>query len=188
MGPRDHWGWLYMRKLLAVLVAAGALVALAILGAGALAAPAAKKAPHGFGRAAVTDAAVAKAAAVAPDGTEHIVLIAREVRAQDVDVPPAGESTGDSFFFEEALWNVGRTKQLGIDSAECRLGIRTFNCAGTLLLFGRGKIQVDGAFFFDRDATIPVTGGTGQFADVGGVMVITDISDTVQRYDLFVRH
>src|SRR4051812_4116070 len=92
--PETHQGgWLDMRKLLTVLVAAGALVALAIVGAGALASPSAKKAGHGFARASGGSAAVANAAAAAPDGAEHIVLIAKQVRGEFVDLGASGEST-----------------------------------------------------------------------------------------------
>jgi len=174
-----------MRKLLVVLVAAGALVALGILGAGAFAAPSAKKATNGWGRVAAGPAA-AKAVAAASDDSRHLVVIARTLRERGVDLPPSGESTGDVFFFEEAIWNRARTKRIGTTAAECQLGIRTFNCEGTLLLFGRGKIQVDGNFFADRDSVIPVTGGTGHFAGVGGQMVITDLAGGASRYHLLL--
>jgi allene oxide cyclase len=175
-----------MRKLVALVAVAGALVALAVVGAGAFASPSAKKAAHGWARAGAGSAAIAKAAAAAPDGAEHIVLIAKEVRSAGVDAPPAGDSPGDTFFFEEVLWNQGRTMRVGRDAAHCTLGIRTIECGGTLLLAGRGKINVHGVLFGERDSVIPVTGGTGQFAHVDGVFVVTDINDTTARYDLFI--
>jgi hypothetical protein len=78
--------------------------------------------------------------------------------------------------------------RVGKDAVECRFGIRTLNCSGTLLLFGRGKIQVEGAFLSESDAVIPVTGGSGQFADVDGQMFVRTLTDTTQRYDLFITH
>jgi hypothetical protein len=173
-----------MRKIVAVMVIAGALVALAILGTGAMAAPAAKHAGHGWARVASGDAA--KAAAAAPAHSQHLVLFARQVRETLVDVGPSGESTGDSDFFEEVLRNAARTATAGQSAVECRIGIRTFNCAGTLLLFGKGKIVAEGAFFAQRDSVIPVTGGTGDFAGVGGQLEVTGVSANVTRYDLWL--
>lgn len=174
-----------MRKLLAILTAVGVLAALAIVGAGAFAASGAKKASHGFARPGGA-AAIAKAAAAAPEGAEHIVLIAREVRSAGVDLPPTGDSAGDTAYFEEVLWNRARTTRVGRDAAHCTFGIRTFECGGTLLLAGRGKINVHGVLFADRDSVLPVTGGTGQFAHADGVFVVTNINDTTTRYDLFI--
>jgi hypothetical protein len=177
-----------MRKMVTIAVAAGALVALAVLGAGAFAASPGKHAGQGWARVASGSAASSAAAAAAADtnGTEHLVFFARTAREDFVDVGASGESTGDSVFFEDVVWNASRTARVGKDSVECRLGIRTFNCAGTLLIFGKGKLQVDGAFFADRDSVIPVTGGTGTFAGAGGQMVVTDISANTTRYDIFL--
>jgi hypothetical protein len=174
-----------MRKVVAITVTVGALVALAILGTGAMAsAPAAKHAAHGWARAASSDAA--KAAAATPAHSQHLVLFAREVRDVFVDAGTPGESPGDSDFFEEVIRNAARTATVGKSAVECRNGIRTFNCAGTLLLFGKGKILAEGAFFAERDSVIPVTGGTGDFAGVGGQLVVTGVGANVTRYDLWL--
>jgi hypothetical protein len=176
-----------MRKVVAITVTAGALVALAVLGAGAFAASSSgKHAGKGWARMAGGSAAASAAAGASDNGTQHLVLFARSVREDFVDVGASGESTGDSVFFEDVVWNASRTARVGKDTVECRLGIRTFNCVGTLLLFGKGKIQVDGAFFADRDSVIPVTGGTGKFAGVSGQLVVTDVGANVTRYDLFI--
>jgi hypothetical protein len=173
-----------MRKIVSVAIVAGALVALGILGAAALAGPSAKHTGHGWAR--VAGIGAAANAAAAPAHAVHLVLYARLVREDFVDVGTQGESTGDSDFFEEVIWNAGQTARVGQDAVECRLGIRTFNCAGTLLLFGRGKIQVEGAFFGERDSVIPITGGTRNFAGVGGQMVVTNINSSLSRYDLWL--
>jgi hypothetical protein len=174
-----------MRKIVAVTVVAGSLVALGILGAGALAAPSAKHAGQGWARVAGGSGA-AKVTAVGGKHVQHLVLFARTVREDFVDVGAPGESTGDSIFFEEVLRNAARTRNVGQSAVECRVGIRTFNCAGTLLLFGQGKITAEGAFFSERDSVIPVTGGTGTFAGVGGQLMVTDVSANVVRYDLWL--
>jgi hypothetical protein len=175
-----------MRKIVAITVAAGALVALAVLGAGAFAASPAKQAGHGWARVAGAGADAASAARGSSNrDTQHLVLFARFLREQQVDVGPSGESTGDSVFFEDALLN-GAGKRVGKDAAQCTLGIRTFNCGGTMLVYGKGKIQVDGAFFADRDSVLPVTGGTGAFKGVGGQLVISDGPGNLERYDFFL--
>ncbi|MDX6594118.1 MAG: Allene oxide cyclase [Gaiellales bacterium] len=173
-----------MRKIVAVTVTTGALVALGILGAGALAAPSGKHAGQGWARAAGGD--TAKVIAAGGKHAQHLVLFARTLREDFVNVGGSGEGTGDSIFFEEVLRNAARTRNVGTSAVECRIGIRTFNCAGTLLLFGKGKIMAQGALFDERDSVIPVTGGTGKFAGVGGQLMVTDVSANVVRYDLWL--
>jgi hypothetical protein len=178
-----------MRKIVPVLLASGAVVALAIVGSGAIAAAPAKKMADGWGRVASGSSSAAKAAAAAPAapaGARHLVLYAKHLRETFVDLGKKGESTGDSDFFEESVWNAARTVRVGQDAVECRLGIRTFNCVGTLVVFKRGKIQVAGDFFADKDNVIPVVGGTGAFAGVGGQMSVADISPKWTRFDIYL--
>jgi allene oxide cyclase len=174
-----------MRKILVLTVLAIALVAVAVVGVAAGAAPSAKKQLRGWARIAAHSSATA-AAPVSGRGSEHLVLYAKTARQAVVDNGATGESTGDSFFFEESIWNQARTDRVGRDAVECVVGIRTFNCNGTLVLRDRGKIQVTGGFFSDADSTIPVTGGTGEFAGVGGALVVTDVSNNATRFDLYL--
>ena len=96
-------------------------------------------------------------------------------RETGVDVGAEGESTGDFFVGEETVYNSGGGKVIGEDTVRCEIGIRTFNCAGTIKLDGRGKIRVAGAFFGPRDVVIPITGGTQNFSGVGGQMKVFDL-------------
>lgn len=184
-GLRPQGVALAMRKILVLSILAIALVAVAVVGAAAGAAPSAKKQLHGWARIA-GDGSPAPPSAVAQSGSQHLVFYAKTAREAFVDNGEAGESTGDSIFFEESIWNQARTQRVGRDAVECVIGIRTFNCTGTMVLRDRGKIQVSGALFSDRDSTIPVTGGTGEFIGVGGVLVVTDISNNVARFDFYL--
>lgn len=96
-------------------------------------------------------------------------------REAEVDVGVEGESTGDFFVSEETVYNSGGGKVIGEDTVRCEAGIRTFSCAATIKLDGRGKIRVAGAFFGPHDVVLPITGGTQNFSGVGGQMKVFDL-------------
>ncbi len=99
-----------------------------------------------------------------------LVLRGVEVRAAEVDLGEAGMSAGDFFHFEERFHRPGSREIIGKGAARCEVGVRTFHCAGTVKIFGKGKIVVEGALFGREENRIPITGGTGDYAGVGGTM------------------
>lgn len=184
-----------MARPRAALLAAAALVATAAsVGAGAMAttgggaAPAVQeRASHrwaGRPAASVADAerlaaadraAAARSAGAAQRAGQTLIFVTREVRAVEIDLPPAGFGPGDFFMFEDIVFDRSGTRQVGRDSVRCQGGLRTFLCDGTLQVFGRGKIQVSGALFGARDNVIPITGGTGVYEGVGGELTFFDL-------------
>jgi hypothetical protein len=90
-----------------------------------------------------------------------------------LDVDPPGFSPGDVYLFGVKVFNEDRSKVVGRDAERCEVGFNTYSCAITVKLFGRGKIRADGAFF--EDNVIPVTGGTGKFAGVGGELHVFEL-------------
>jgi hypothetical protein len=100
-------------------------------------------------------------------------MVLREVvlRAEEVDVGASGESPGDYFIFESRL-ETRAGEAVGRDSVRCMLMIRTFTCDGTAQLFGKGKLTVYGTLFGVNDATIAITGGTGDFRKARGQVTV----------------
>lgn len=113
------------------------------------------------------------AAAEKAGGRHTLVIYTRELRGAGVDVGRRGESPGDYFVFEEAAYNRSG-KRIGADSVRCMLMVRTFRCDGTIRIWGTGKIDVSGSFFWERDNRIPITGGTGRYAGAGGTLRVFD--------------
>jgi hypothetical protein len=102
-----------------------------------------------------------------------------------LDADPPGFSPGDVYLFRARLFDEQRTRVVGSDAEHCEVGFDTYSCQITVKLFGRGKIQADGAFF--EDNVIAVTGGTGEFVGTGGelhVFLLKGHQDELHSYQL----
>jgi hypothetical protein len=124
--------------------------------------------------AAAESAAAGARAARRPGQT--LAVVTREVRSAFVDLPPAGDSAGDFFLVEERVFDRTGTRPIGRDAVRCELGLRTFTCAATIEIDGKGKIRVAGTLFRDGDNVVPVTGGTGAYEGVGGELTVFDLA------------
>jgi hypothetical protein len=98
-----------------------------------------------------------------------------------VDVGREGESPGDRFFFSERLYRGG--KKVGRTDVACELVTRTaMRCFGTLSL-GAGRLEVGGLIRnAGRTFGVPVLGGAGVYAGAAGVLRITELSESRDRY------
>ena len=109
-------------------------------------------------------------AEVGEDG-ETLVFFAVLTDEADVDLPPAGETPGDFFLFEEQLYtDRALTQPAGSDSVRGELSLTTITFEATFKLSG-GKIRIAGSLFGPLDITFPITGGTGEYRDAGGVFI-----------------
>jgi hypothetical protein len=108
------------------------------------------------------------------DIDQALVLVGETIRFDFVDLGPEGFSAGDTFFFEERLYNRSQTKVVGKLSVRCQEGVRTRICDPHYRLKDRGKIVASAALFTPRDLTLAVTGGTNKFKAVGGVLQVYD--------------
>lgn len=120
----------------------------------------------------VSGLAVAQAATdiTAP---ETIVLISHTVKDADVNVGDKAFGPGDSFMFLDKLFDETDQTQLGADHGQCTLqpGKGWELCNVALFITDRGQIVAQGAIHFTQETTsfdIPITGGTGDFANVRG--------------------
>jgi hypothetical protein len=119
------------------------------------------------------DAARATGAAESAAAGERLVILARSDREKFVDADGSGgPSVGDYFLFTERIVN-GDGALIGRDWGSCTLQFgQAAQCEATIRLFGRGTIEVAGTI--GRHPFIPITGGTGEFADAGGELNVAN--------------
>jgi hypothetical protein len=109
-------------------------------------------------------------AEVGEDG-ETLIFFAVQTDESDIDLPPSGPTPGDFFLFEEQLYtDQALTELAGRDSARGESSLSTITFEATFKLAG-GKIRIDGSLFGPFDLFLPITGGTGEYRDAGGVFV-----------------
>jgi hypothetical protein len=134
--------------------------------------------------------ALAVAAGPADAKGRHGQLIIKATSKIDqvklVDNAPTGDSPGDVLIFTEKLYNA-RGKQIGTDAAQCvRLFDPTSLCTGVYKLRG-GQVHVQlvqpgPTGVYDQ----AVTGGTGRFAGVRGIVTV-DQRSTGDRFTMKLR-
>ena len=113
-------------------------------------------------------------------GHVRLHLIEHPVNEHVVDLPPRGvDSQGDQFPFSNLLFDRSNSHQVGRDQGNC---IRTnpnrgeWQCSWTNKL-DNGEITVEGPFYDTRDSVLAIIGGTGQYRDARGQMLLHARSD-----------
>lgn len=103
---------------------------------------------------------------------ETITTVGTTVKGNFVDVGKKGPSVGDTFADTIDIKSQAGV-DLGTQRTQCVLGVgRWAICTGTFDITGRGEIVGTGAVNFapdNQDFDVPITGGTGDFANVRGV-------------------
>jgi hypothetical protein len=88
-----------------------------------------------------------------------------------VDVAPKGDSAGDYGVFKDPILTKGGMK-IGTIDAQC-IASYSDMCSGSVRIPGRGQITFSGITPIGVDPDhYAITGGTGEFAGVGGVLLI----------------
>jgi hypothetical protein len=89
-----------------------------------------------------------------------------------VDVGEKGDSPGDYGVFRDALTSANGKKHVGVIHVQC-IEAYASHCRGSARLGGRGQITFDGITPTPVDPDrFAITGGTGEFVDVGGVFKV----------------
>jgi len=105
---------------------------------------------------------------------ETITIVGTGGKDKTVDVGKQGPSVGDM-----TAWTIDIKSQAGVDlgteRVQCTLGVGGWAiCIGTLDITGRGEIVSTGMVDFGPGRShrfdVPITGGTGDFANVRGVV------------------
>jgi Allene oxide cyclase len=101
-------------------------------------------------------------------------------------IGPAKEedSAGDVLAFANPVFDSANKEQVGTDNGGC---LRTapgkaFECFWTLTLSG-GQITVEGPFLDGKDSTLAITGGTGDYKDADGQMLLHARNPEETEYD-----
>jgi hypothetical protein len=88
-----------------------------------------------------------------------------------VDVAPKGDSPGDYGVFKDVIQTTGGVR-IGTIDAQC-IAAYSDQCSGSIRIPGRGQITFAGITPLGMDPDhYAVTGGTGEFAHIGGVLLI----------------
>ena len=108
-------------------------------------------------------------------GEETFTVVTKVLKAQDVDVGPAGESAGDFVVIKDAVWNDAETQRIGSDWIKCTFDFGTTAiCTVAFKISGRGQLTGTGAVDLSRQSfSFPITGGTGDFRHATGDARVT---------------
>jgi hypothetical protein len=108
------------------------------------------------------------------------------IKDRFVDVGKPGFGPGDQFLFVEELTDDG--EPIGKARIECTFHIGEWSiCTGTFNIAGRGEIVGQGMVRQTEDNDpfdVPITGGTGDFANVRGVDHIEPLPDDEEMHTL----
>jgi hypothetical protein len=117
---------------------------------------------------------------------ETITLLGTTTKDRYVDVGKKGFGPGDQFVFVESRTDESDGSVVGKARIQCTAHIGPWAiCVGTFDITGRGEIVGQGMVpFGDEDVEsfdVPVTGGTGDFANIRGEAHIEPISEGEER-------
>ena len=164
-----------------VIAAVGVLAAMAASLSFASAAPTHKNAwGLPFTRQALSRTSVAQAPAITTAQT--IFVISRGGHAQNIDLPPSGESQGDRVIVHTPLFD--RTGQavgeFNVEEVITKLtGNGEEQAVTTARLFGQGEITAQGDDTNQTTITLAVTGGTGSYQNARGEVRVTFLAKSV---------
>lgn len=116
---------------------------------------------------------------------ETILSLEHLVNDRYVDVGKKGFSPGDEFMFLESMFDETDTNRIGTNRVLCTMYLRRWAwCSATFIIDGRGAIVAEAAVPFTESTTtidLPITGGTGEFANVRGTIHDEFVSETTTR-------
>jgi hypothetical protein len=111
----------------------------------------------------------------------RLLVTGKTIQDRFVDVAPKGDgpTLGDSFHFQDALWNRALTERRGTIIGSCYVELGAFDCKATMFL-PEGKIMLAGAFRFqaEGDFRLAVVGGTRLYKDVVGHAHVVETEDS----------
>ena len=111
--------------------------------------------------------------ALAKERTEQIHVVEHAAGDTTNRVGPNDDNTGDILTFLNDIYDSGDTAKIGSDLGFCiRVAVgKAYHCVWSTSL-AAGQITVQGSFLDSSDSVLSVTGGTGDYADVRGEMLL----------------
>jgi hypothetical protein len=142
-----------MKRLLIVVLSAGAAIALSLAVAAWAHDPPAGH--HGPG----------------PHGPRAFTVVEHATTDATTDTGAAGDSAGDVLTFANDVFDAADARKVGTDQGYCIRVVAgaSYECTWTTFLPG-GQIVVSGPFFDAKDSVLAVTGGTGRYRTARGTM------------------
>lgn len=114
---------------------------------------------------------------------EDIVAISKEGRGQFIDLPPAGDSLGDRIVAHTPLFSTAGDQMGDFSVEEVRTkvtGDGQEQAVATARIFGRGEITFQGEDTNQRIIIGAVTGGTKDFQNARGQVIVSFREDSVR--------
>lgn len=140
--------------------------------------------------AAVSGLAVSQAAPRIISTPETIVLTVHEVKVVPINFGGNDTTPGNGALLKYAVFDAGDTTKVGNSHVQCtnQPGKAWSICTGALIITvpeGSGQIVAQGALQGNTASVdLPITGGTGDFANAGGSVHIDFLDETTATYTL----
>ena len=129
---------------------------------------------------AVGDLTAAGRATAAP---QELVLTEHATSDAVTDTGASGDSAGDVLTFANEVFDAADSNRVGTDQGMCMRTVpgTAWECFWTLSL-PTGQITVEGPFYDAGDSVLAITGGTGEFANAQGDMLLSPIGTEGTAY------
>jgi allene oxide cyclase-like protein len=104
------------------------------------------------------------------------------------DTGASGDSAGDILTFANEVFDADDKNKIGTDQGMCFRTVvgKAWECTWTLTL-EKGQLTVEGPFHDTGDSVFAITGGTGEFAEARGEMVLSPIGTEGKAYTFTYR-
>jgi allene oxide cyclase len=105
------------------------------------------------------------------ESDDTLKFVERATSDAVLDLGAKGDSAGDVLTFANEVYDAANKKKVGTTNGYCIRTVpgKAWECFWTLTL-SEGQITTAGPFFDGADSILAVTGGTGDYANVGGEM------------------
>ncbi len=124
------------------------------------------------------------------DNTRTIAVYERAVNETNLDLGAAGDSQGDTIAFDNPVFDPVTHHSLGRSRGQCtRTAVgAAYECTWTTSL-PKGSVMVSGPFYDAADSTLAIIGGTGEYRNARGEMLLRarPLNNATAEYDFIFR-
>lgn len=101
-----------------------------------------------------------------------------------IDLGESGDTVGDLLAWNNPVYDPSNQTKLGDDQGSCVRTVvgQAWECTWTLIL-PEGQITVQGPFYDAADSVLAITGGTGNYRDARGQMILHARNAEGTEYD-----
>jgi allene oxide cyclase len=118
------------------------------------------------------------------DEPDSVTYVERAASDAVLDLGAKGDSAGDVLTFANDVYDQTNKTKVGTDNGWCIRTVpgKAWECFWTLTL-SDGQITTQGPFLDSGDSVMAVTGGTGEYSNVGGEMKLHSRDAKGSEYD-----